>query len=50
MLIKAIIGRAIDRFGKGVVAVRFPDGTVRGDRENAEVRLEILKNRSYAIL
>src|SRR3989344_4573535 len=28
MLLKAVIGRAIDRLGKGVLAVKFPDGTL----------------------
>lgn len=46
MLLKAIIGRAIDRLGKDVLAVKFPDGTTRGDWAKAEVTIEIVKRRA----
>lgn len=46
MLIKAIIARAVDRLGKGAIAIRFPDGTLHGNWDNAEVRFDVLENRA----
>ena len=46
MLLKAIVGRTIDHLGNGVFAVKFPDGTTRGDWAKAEVTIEIVKRRA----
>jgi len=46
MIIKAIIGGMVSRLGKGVIAVKFPDGTVRGDWSAAEVQIEFLKKHA----
>jgi cyclopropane-fatty-acyl-phospholipid synthase len=46
MILRKIIERVFDRFGKGVIAIKFPDGSVHGVWDSAEVQIEFLTRKA----
>lgn len=46
MILRKIIGSVLDRLGKGAIAVKFPDGSVRGEWDKAEITIEFLTRRA----